>query len=169
MRHVTLPGRPSNEVVVHCFVFEEQSLVSKGARGKIRGQPDVRNVLQETLELLRVVRRVACHHFEQDCTFGNFLKLVVPGNVLDARDHTLYLWGRGECEVEGKHEFCDRTTVDVELAEVGEADRLNCFRVFNELPLESYLVDSILEKVDARLEVVFEEVIAPGGFEAGVG
>ena len=167
--HVTTPGRLSSEVVVHFFVFEEKSLVSKGARGKLRGQPDVRYVFQDTLELQREVRGGARPSLEKDCTFGNRLKLVVPGNCRVVSDKSACRWGRGEGEVERKHKGCDRTTVDVEATEVGEAIRLNCFRVIKELLLDGLLVDDILEKVDARLEVVFEEVVALGGLEACVG
>ena len=72
--HVTTPGRLSSEVVVHFFVFEEKSLVSKGARGKLRGQPDVRYFCRDS------PRGGARPSMEKDCTFGNRPKLVVPGN-----------------------------------------------------------------------------------------
>ena len=46
---------------------------------------------------------------------------------------------------------------------------MNCFRLVKELLLNSDLVIGARIKVYARPEVVFEEVEATGGFEAGVG
>ena len=151
-------------------MFEEKSLVSKGACGKLCDQHDVRNVLQATLEFQRVIRLVARLCLEQNCTFGNRLKLVVPRNTrVDGREHTAYRWCRGECEFERKHKVCDWTTVNVEATEIREADGLNCFRLLKKLPLDSLLVEGTREKVDTRPEVFFEEVVATGGLEAGVG
>ena len=163
-------SRLSSEIGVHILVFEEKSLVSKGACGKLRNQHDVRDLLQLTLESQRVVRMAARPCLEQNCTGGNCLKLVVPGNTrVERREQTSYRWCRGECEVERKHEVCDRITVNVEATKVRETDRLNCFRFLKELLLDSHLAVDTRKKFDARLEVVFEEVVAFGGLEAGVG
>ena len=151
-------------------MFEEKSVVSKGACGKICYQHDVRNVLQATIESQRVIRLAARPCLEQNCTSGNRLKLVVPRNTrVDGRKHTFYRWCRGECEFERKHKVCDWTTVNVEATEIREADGLNCFRLLKKLPLDSLLVEGTREKVDARSEVFFEKVVAIGGLEAGVG
>ena len=151
-------------------MFEEKSLVSKGACGKLCYQHDVRNVLQATLEFQRVIRLVARPCLEQNCTFGNRLKLVVPRNTrVDGREHTFYLWCRGECEFERKHKVCNRTTVNVKATEVREAEGLKSFCLLKELPLDSLLVEGIQAKINATLEVIFEEVVAVGGLEAGVG
>ena len=96
--------------------------------------------------------------------------MVVPGNTrVDRREQTSYRWCRGECEVKRKHEVCDRITVNVEATKVRETDRLNRFRLLKELPFDSLLVLVTRRKFDTRLEVVFEEVVAFGGLEAGVG
>ena len=96
--------------------------------------------------------------------------MVVPGNTrVERREQTSYRWCRGECEVERKHEVCDRITVNVETTKVRETDRLNCFRFLKELLLDSLLAVDTRKKFDARLEVVFEEVVAFRGLEAGVG
>ena len=81
----------------------------------------------------------------------------------------MYLWCRSECEVERKYEVFNRTTVNVEATEIREADGMNCFCLVKELLLNSHLVIGARIKVYARPEVVFEEVEATGGFEAGVG
>jgi hypothetical protein len=148
-------------------VLEEKSLVSKGARGELRGQPDVRDVLQK--RALCAAREVARPCLEQDCACRNSFELIVPRNSrVSAWEQKAYVFRRCEKEIEGKSVVRYSTTVDPEATEVGETSRLNCFSLLNKLSLYSFYSVLIREKVNARLEVVFEEVVALRGLKASV-
>ena len=74
-------------------MLEEKSLVSKGARGELRGQPDVRDVLQK--RALCAAREVARPRLEQDSTSWNSFELIVPGNPsVSAREQKPYVYRR---------------------------------------------------------------------------
>ena len=148
-------------------MFEEQSLVSKGARGEVRGQPDVSDLLQSRAGCAG--REVARPSLEQDCARRNSFELVVPGNSsVSAREQIAYGFRSCEFEVEGKSVVRDSTTIDSEATEVGETNRLNCFSLLNKFSLDSFNCVPVCEKFNARLEVEFKEVVALSGLEASV-